>query len=169
MGRPFDPARVKDTIKEIASKLNKEGETCVRRVAFATAKLKTKIQRWSKNKPMQEEEPLEETDTLELAEVQADLDEAVDGSKQLENTFEDDVEGKNYRDKYVKEALTGKISDSNKPSICGDEFDTLKTAFNIIVDDYTNLPTKLKAQGVHRVAFEFSETDLGRTDLEDSQ
>ena len=53
--------------------------------------------------------------------------------------------------------------------MCGDEFDALKTAFNALVDDYNNLPTKLKAQGVQRVAFEFSETDLGSTDLEESQ
>lgn len=59
---------------------------------------------------MQEEEPLEETDILELAEVWADINEVVDGSKRLENTFEDDVEGKNFRDKYVKETLTGKVS-----------------------------------------------------------
>merc|ERR1712159_446113 len=118
---------------------------------------------------MQEEEPLEETDTMEFAEVQAALDETIDNSKQLENLFEDDAEGTAYRRRYFKEALAGKISDSNKRSICGNEFYALKTAFYAIVDDYTNLPTKLKAQVVQRVPFEFAETDLGSTDLEDSK
>ena len=99
---------------------DQEGETCVRRIAFATAKLKTQIQRWSKNNPMQEEEPLEETDTLELNEVYADINEVVDGSKQLENTFEDDEEGRNYRDKYVKETLAGKVTPPI--SLCVDSF-----------------------------------------------
>ena len=61
------------------------------------------------------------------------------------------------------------ISDANKPSICGDEFDALKNAFNAIAEDYTNLPTKLKGQGVQRVSFQFSDTDLGSTNLEDSK
>merc|ERR1712127_1096813 len=57
----------------------------------------------------------------------------------------------------------------NKPNQCGNEFDALKTAFNAIVEDYSNLPTKLKAQGVKRVSFKFSHTDLGNTDLKDSK
>lgn len=59
---------------------------------------------------MLKEEPQEETDTLELAEVQADINEATDSSKKLEDVFEDDMEGRAYRQSYTKEALTDKVS-----------------------------------------------------------
>jgi len=168
---PFDPVRVSDTIKEIASKLNENGKTCVKRVAAATSKLKTQIQRWRNNNPSQKEEPKEQTEIKELAEVQTEIDETVESSKKLENEFEDDDEGKAHRAKLANlgERLQDKISDANKPSKCGTEFDALKTAVNAIVQEYSNLPAKLKSQNVQRVSLKFSETDLGRTDLKDSK
>jgi len=46
----------------------------------------------------------------------------------------------------------------------------LQTAFNDIVAKYAALPAKLKTDGVaERVKFQFSETDIGRTDLKDSK
>ena len=45
----------------------------------------------------------------------------------------------------------------------------LQKAYNTIADDYTNLPTKLKNDGVERVELSFEETDIGSTDLTDSK
>merc|ERR1719174_2451594 len=169
--RPFDPARVKETIKEIASGLNKGGNTCVRRVAQATAKLKTQIQRWRNNNPSQKEEPKEQSATKALSEVQSEIDETTESSKKLEDEFEDDAEGKTHRAKAENfwERLQDKIATANKPKKCGAEFDKLQAAFNAIVDEYSSLPAKLKAKGVKRVSFAFSDTDIGNTDLKDSK
>lgn len=61
------------------------------------------------------------------------------------------------------------MSDANKPQNCAAEFTTLQKAYNKIVNDYTNLPTMLKNDGVERVEFGFEETDIGSTDLTDSK
>ena len=45
----------------------------------------------------------------------------------------------------------------------------MQTAFNTIVEEYSSLPAKLKAKGVKRVSFAFSDTDIGNTDLNDSK
>jgi len=169
--QPFDPARVPDTIKEIASKLNEGGKTCVKRVAAATSKLKTQIQRWYNNNPSQKEEPKEQTEIKALSKVQSEIDETAESSKKLEDEFEDDAEGKAHRAKVdsLGQRLQDKISDANKPSKCGTQFDALKTAVNAIVEEYSNLPAKLKSQRVERVSLKFSETDIGNTDLTDSK
>ena len=61
------------------------------------------------------------------------------------------------------------IADENKPKNCAAEFATLQKAYNQIADNYTNLPTKLKNDGVERVEFGFERTDIGSTDLTDSK
>ena len=61
------------------------------------------------------------------------------------------------------------ISDDNKPKNCTAEFTALQKAYNKIVDDYTNIPNKLKNEGVERVEFGFEETDIGSTNLTDSK
>ena len=61
------------------------------------------------------------------------------------------------------------MSDENKPKNCRAEFNALQKAYNTIADDYTNLPTKLKNDGVERVELSFEETDIGSTDLTDSK
>ena len=75
------------------------GKTCVKRVAAATSKLKTQIQRWRNNNPTQEEESTEQSASKALSEVQAELDETAESSKKLEDEFEDDAEGKAHRAK----------------------------------------------------------------------
>ena len=45
----------------------------------------------------------------------------------------------------------------------------MQKAYNKIVDDYTNIPNKLKNEGVERVEFGFEETDIGSTNLTDSK
>merc|ERR1712176_750965 len=167
--RPFDPARVKDTIKQIADKLDEKGKKCVKRVAEATSKLRTQIRRWRDNTPDKEPESEEENEVKELSDVQAEIDETAEGSKDLENEFEDDTEGKAARAKNLWERLEQKMSDMNKPKNCGAEFDALKAGFNAIVQEYKDLPSALKAKGVERVKMEFSDTDFGQVDLKDSK
>jgi len=167
--QPFDPSRVKDTVKQIAEKLNEGGKKCVKRVAQATSKLQTLIRRWRHNDPTLREQTSQETDTKQLGEVQGDLDKTAESSARLEDEFEDDEQGKAYRAKGFLERLQDKIADANKPDKCGTEFDALKTAFNTIVEEYSSLPTTLKGQGVQRVMLKFSDTDIGSTDLTNSK
>jgi len=171
--RPFDPARVKQTIKEIASGLDKAGKTCVERIANATASLKARLTRWRQNKPTQKQEAREDTETKSLAEVQAEVEETVNASKSIEDEFEADAEGKAYREKAGNEdkRLKNKISDSSKPKTqqCRAAFDALRDRFNAVVDKYSTLPATLKAKGVKRVKFSFADTDIGRTDLKSSK
>ena len=61
------------------------------------------------------------------------------------------------------------MSDENKPKNCAPEFTALQNAYNTIAYDYTNLPSKLKNDGVERVELGFEETDIGSTDLTDSK
>merc|ERR1712226_941566 len=167
--RPFDPARVRDTIKQIGDKLDKNGKKCVKRVAEATSKLRTQIRRWRDNNPDKKPESEEETEVKELSDVQAEIDETAEGSKDLEDEFENDAEGKAAKAKNLWERLEQKMSDMNKPKKCGAEFDALKAAFNAIVQEYTDLPSALKAKGVERVKIEFKDTDFGQVDLKDSR
>jgi len=71
--------------------------------------------------------------------------------------------------KNLWERLEKKISAMNKPKKCGTEFDALKTGYNAIVQQYTDLPFTLKAKGVERVSLKFSDTDFGQTNLQDSK
>jgi len=169
--RPFDPARVKETVKDIASKLDQDGKKCVKRIAEATVKLRTKIQRWRNNDPNKDVEPEAATENKQLAEVQAEIEETVDESKILEDEFANDNDGKNFRDNVnnLQDRIKDKISDDNKPENCKAEFSALKTAFNVIVDDYKGLPAKLTTDGVARVPFDFSDIDVGSTKLKDSK
>merc|ERR1712157_702152 len=140
-----------------------------KRVAEATSKLRTQIRRWRDNTPDKEPESEEENEVKELSDVQAEIDETAEGSKDLENEFEDDTEGKAARAKNLWERLEQKMSDMNKPKNCGTEFDALKAGFNAIVQEYKDLPSALKAKGVERVKMEFSDTDFGQVDLKDSK
>jgi len=171
--RPFDPARVKETIKEIASGLNEDGKKCVKRIAKATASLKARLNRWRKNKPAEKQEPEAETETKSLAEVQVDVEETVAESERVEDEFEDDGEGKSYREKAENEEkrLKKKMTESFKPKNqqCHAAFEELRNSFNAVVDKYSNLPASLKARGVERVRFAFADTDIGRTDLKNSE
>merc|ERR1712157_548097 len=115
-----------------------------KRVAEATSKLRTQIRRWRDNTPDKQPESEEENEVKELSDVQAEIDETAEGSKDLENEFEDDTEGKAARAKNLWERLEQKMSDMNKPKNCG-------------------------AKGVERVKMEFSDTDFGQVDLKDSR
>merc|ERR1712003_467075 len=119
--------------------------------------------------PDKQPESEEENEVKELSDVQAEIDETAEGSKDLENEFEDDTEGKAARAKNLWERLEQKMSDMNKPKNCGAEFDALKAGFNAIVQEYKDLPSALKAKGVERVKMEFSDTDFGQVDLKDSR
>merc|ERR1712226_1611274 len=99
--RPFDPARVRDTIKQIGDKLDENGKKCVKRVADATSKLRTQIRRWRDNNPDKKVETKEEVEIKELADVQAEIDETAEGSKDLEDEFEDDAAGRAARAKNL--------------------------------------------------------------------
>jgi hypothetical protein len=62
------------------------------------------------------------------------------------------------------------MTESFKPKNqqCHAAFDELRNGFNTIVDKYSNLPSGLKSRGVKRVRFTFTDTDIGRTDLKNS-
>merc|ERR1719409_504425 len=168
--KPFDPARVKDTIKKVASGLNEAGKQCVKRVAQAASTLKTQIQRWRKD-PSTKEQGADEVDLKSVADVQSDLDEVADESAGLENEFADDDNGKNYRKDNEADTLKEKMSDAadKKPKKCATEFAALRKAYNDIVDEYVGLPQKLKKESVERVPLSFGDIDIGSTNLKDSK
>lgn len=87
------------------------GKQCIKRVAHATAKLRTQIQRWRKNNPTQEEKPEAEAEVQSLADVQADIDATAADQADIENEFQDDTEGKTFRDKAanLKDLLKQKV------------------------------------------------------------
>lgn len=62
------------------------------------------------------------------------------------------------------------MTDSSKPKNqqCRAAFAALRNSFNEVVDKYSDLPATLKARGVERVRFAFADTDIGSTDLKDS-
>merc|ERR1712176_477058 len=163
----FDPARVQDSVEDIASKLNPEGKKCIKRIVAATSKLKAQIQQWRKDDPDQDVESEAENENKQLAEVQAEIDETAEDSEALENEFEDDDVGKNFREKA--DTLKEMISDANTPENCKDEFEALKSDFNEIIEEYKGLPAKLKGEGVERAQFKFSDTDIGTTNLTSSK
>ena len=72
------------------------GQQCVKRIATATSLLRTQIQRWRKD-PSQAEEIAEEVELKSVADIQNEIDKTVTSSKLLENEFQADAEGENYR------------------------------------------------------------------------
>merc|ERR1711939_768124 len=168
--KPFDPARIKETIKNLASVLNEAGKKCVKRVAQAASTLKTQIQQWRKD-PSKKEEGADEVDLKSVADVQSELDEVSDESAGLEDEFADDDNGKNYRKDNEADTLKEKMSDAadKKPKNCATEFAALRKAYNDIVDEYVGLPQKLKKESVERVKLSFEDIDIGSTNLKDSK
>merc|ERR1719201_1968095 len=131
--KPFDPARVKETIKNVASGLSEAGKKCVKRIAQAASKLKTQIQRWRKD-PSKKEESADQVDLKSVADVASELDEVADESAGLEDEFADDDKGKNYRKDNEADTLKEKMSNAadKKPKKCATEFAALRKAYNEI-------------------------------------
>ena len=80
------------------------GQQCVKRIATATSLLRTQIQRWRKD-PSQAEEIAEEVELKSVADIQNEIDKAVTSSKLLENEFQADTEGENYRNAIANTGL----------------------------------------------------------------
>ena len=70
---------------------------CIKRIAQATSKLKTRLSQWRENKSTQEQEREADTEAKPLALVQTEVKQTIKQSEITENEFEDDEEGKTYR------------------------------------------------------------------------